>query len=207
MADPRAIVEERARGFLDLPAELTHIEFKEGADFASLQYRISKTAMAMANLRDGGMIIVGVKQDRQRQFVVVGIDATNESSFVQEVVYEFVNQYASPPVELRVFPLEHSGKRFIIIDVQPFERTPVVCRRNTPDGTTKNDQMRPGDFFVRTGSPVSTQRVQSDAMMHEVLEFAVIRRIAEIQRIQRIAAASGSAQNVFDTEASDLGDI
>jgi predicted HTH transcriptional regulator len=205
--DPRAVVEQRARDILDLPAEQTHIEFKRSGDFASLQYRITKTAMAMANLRDGGMVIIGVAQDQQRQFVVEGIDATNEASFVQETVYDFVNRYASPPVELRVLPLEHGGKRFIIMDIQPFERTPVVCKRNTPDGMPANDQLRSGDFFVRTGSPVSTQRVQSDAMMHEVLEFAVIRRLAEMQRIQRAALASGAAQNAFDAEVSDLGDL
>lgn len=205
--DPRAVVEQRARDILDLPAEQTHIEFKRSVDFPSLQYRITKTAMAMANLRDGGMVIIGVAQDQQRQFVVEGIDATNEATFVQETVYEFVNRYASPPVELRVLPLEHDGKRFIIMDIQPFERTPVVCKRNTPDVTPANDQMRSGDFFVRTGSPVSTQRVQADAMMHEVLEFAVIRRLAEMQRIQRAAMASGAAQNAFDAEVSDLGDL
>jgi predicted HTH transcriptional regulator len=192
---------------MDPPAELTHVEFKRSADFPSLQFRITKTAMAMANLRDGGMIIVGVAQDQQRQFVVEGIDATNEATFVQEAVYELVNRYASPPVELRVMPLDHDGKLFIIIDIQPFERTPVVCKRNTPDGTRGKDQMHKGDFFVRTGSPVSTQPVQSDAMMHEVLEFAVIRRLAEMQRIQRAATASGAAQNAFNAEASDLGDV
>jgi predicted HTH transcriptional regulator len=207
MPDPRAVVEQRARDAMDPPAELTQTEFKRNAVFRSLQYRITKTAMAMANLRDGGMIIVGVAQDQDRQFIVEGTDSTNELSFVQESVYEFVNRYASPPVELRVLPIEHDAKRFIVIDIQPFERTPVVCKRNTPDGTTANDQMRSGDFFVRTGSPVSTQRVQSDSMMHEVLEFAVIRRVAEMQRIQRAVTASTATQNRFDAEVDDLGDI
>lgn len=192
---------------MDPPAELSQIEFKRNADFQSLQYRIAKTAMAMANLRDGGMIIVGVAQNDERHFVIEGIDTTNEASFVQETVYEFVNRYASPPVELRVLPIEYDTKRFIIIDIQPFERTPVVCKRNTPDTTSANDRMRAGDFFVRTGSPVSTQRVQSEAMMHEVLEFAVIRRVAEMQRIQRAVMATTATQNAFDAEVNDLGDI
>jgi hypothetical protein len=49
--------------------------------------------------------------------------------------------------------------------------------------------------------------VNSDAMMHEVLEFALIRRLAEIQRIQRTAAASNEGRNVFDAEVADLDDI
>lgn len=203
----RQVAEQRARQFIDSLAELTHVEYKGDADFPSIRFRVAKTAMAMANLRDGGTIIIGVSQDPQRQFIAVGVSAAHEPSFIQETVYEFVNQYASPPVELRVFPLEYQGKKFIIIDVQPFERTPIVCRKNTPDGTSKNDQMRDGEFFVRVGSPVSTQRVKSEAMMHEVLEFAVIRRLAEVQRIQRTAAASYEGRNVFDAEVADLDDI
>jgi predicted HTH transcriptional regulator len=203
----RQLAEQRARRLIDSRAELTGVEYKRDADFPSLKFRITKTAMAMANLRDGGMIIIGVSQDQQRQFSADGVSATNEASFIQEDVYEFVNLYASPPVEVHAFSLEHQLKKFIIIDVQPFERTPIVCRRNTPDGTQSNDQMHEGDFFVRVGSPVSTQRVKSDAMMHEVLEFAVIRRLAEVQRIQRTATTSNEGRNVFDAEVADLDDI
>jgi predicted HTH transcriptional regulator len=142
----RQVAEQRARQFIDSLAELTNVEYKGDADFPSIKFRITKTAMAMANLRDGGAIIVGISQDTQRQFSAVGVSAKTEASFIQETVYEFVNTYASPPVELRVLTLEHQAKRFIIIDVQPFERTPLVCRRNTPDGTPGNDQMRGATF-------------------------------------------------------------
>ncbi len=204
----RQVVEQRARAFIDSPAELTHIEYKRDVDFTSLQFRFVKTAMAMANLRDGGTIIVGVSQDMQRQFVADGITAANQATFVQETVYEFVNRYASPPVELRVLAISHNGKRFIVIDVQPFERIPVVCSRNSPNGTAPSDELREGDFFVRVGSPqVGTQRVKSAAMMHEVLEFAVIRRLSEVQRIQRGAASSGTSQKTFDDEVGDLDEF
>ena len=204
--EPRSVVEQRARDFIDFPAELTTVEFKRNGPFESMQFRIAKTAMAMANLRDGGMIIIGVAQDDARNFVVEGVQSDSEATFSQEAVYEFVNSYASPPVELRVTPMEHRGLRFVTIDVWPFERTPVVCQRNTPDGTRGNDQMHVGDFFVRTGDIVGTRRVTSAAMLHEIIEFAVIRRLAEIQRILGAAGIPSGAPSPFDTEVSDLGD-
>lgn len=128
-----------------------------------------------------------------------------------------MNFYASPAVELRVLTLEHQGKRFIVIDIQPFERTPIVCRNNTPDGTRGNHQMSRGTFYVRMRSPIGTAPVQSDSMMHEVLEFAVQRRLAELERMLRgagltLTEAAGAAPDIaarraFDAEVQDLGDV
>ncbi len=149
--DPRGVIEERAKAALEAPAEFASIEFKGNLPFESLKYKIAKTSMAMANLRDGGLIVIGVAQDKDRNFIVEGMDAPNIQTFVQEVVYEFVNLFASPPVELLVVATEYEKKRFVVIAISPFERTPVVCRRNAPDGLPKVDQMHEADFLFELG--------------------------------------------------------
>lgn len=208
MPEPLTVIAERAREAISLPAEVPALEFKSSCDFETLKYSIAKTAMAMANLRDGGLIIIGVAQREDRNFVPTGIEESHGQTYVQEMVYEFVNSYASPPIELRVMMLDHEDKRFVIIAVPPFERTPVVCRKNTPDGTKKGDQMREGDFFVRTGDRVATERVKSAGMMSELLEMAVIRRTAEQNRLRRGAAAESiTTQNRLDEEVKDVADL
>jgi hypothetical protein len=68
--------------------------------------------------------------------------------------------------------------------------------------------MREGDCFVRTGSPVATQRVKSAEMMADLLEIAVVRRIAEQDRIRREAGVSSFPvqESRFDNEVSDVAD-
>ncbi len=205
--EPRSIMEERARAAIESPAEFAGTEFKGNYPFDDLKYRIAKTAMAMANLRDGGQVIVGVSQDEAQNFVRDGVDTTNEQTFVQEPLFEFVNSFASPTVDLLTIGIEYDGKRFVVIAISPFDRTPVVCRRNTPDGTKGADQMREGDFFIRTTSPVGTSRVTSAAMMADLLELATVRRLAEHERLRREAGVPLGAVNQFDEEVGDIADL
>jgi predicted HTH transcriptional regulator len=206
-SESRGHVEQRAIEALEFPAELAGVEFKGNYDFETLKFKITKTAMALANLRDGGQIIVGVSQDDSRNFVVEGITPTNVQSFIHEVVYEFVNRYASPPVELRVLQVPFEGKEFAVISVSPFERTPVVCRRNTPDGTPKADQMHEGAFYVRTTDRVGTERVKTAAMMSDLLELATVRRMAEQDRLRREAGLEARSRSDFDDEVKDIDDF
>ncbi len=207
--DSRNTVESRVRTAIEFANELPDIEFKRGETFDTLKYRIVKNALALANLRDGGLVIVGVRQDGGR-FIADGVDADVESTYEAEKVYELVNEYASPTIELRVVVVEHDTKRFVAIAVPPFQRTPVVCRRPTPDGVTKNDALRPGDFFVRTGSPVSATRVNTAAMMEDLLQVAAGRRAAETIRMLRaggLAPETLSVSDPLDGEVEDLADL
>ncbi len=207
----RTLVEQRVRSAIDMPLELPEVEFKQSATFESIQHRIAKTSIAMANLRDGGTIIVGVAQDANRRFVVQGVARDIADTYVQEMVSDFVAKYASPPVEIRVLPIEHHDALFVAIAVSPFERMPVVCKRNTPDGTTKNDRMHEGDFLVRIADDtVSTMRVKNAAMMHDLLERATGRRAAELIRTLSeggVRLESLSAPSRYDREVQDLGEL
>jgi len=53
---------DRVQTALDTCVESQNVELKESAEMASLQYKLIKTAMAMANLRDGGVIVIGVSE-------------------------------------------------------------------------------------------------------------------------------------------------
>lgn len=185
MPESRALIVQRVHAALDLPMELPEVEFKQDLPFEQLQLRIAKTAMGMANRRDGGLIIVGVSQDDDRRFVLDGMAKTNIDTYVQEKVYEFVSKYASPPVEVRVVEVEYDAKIFVAIAIAPFAGTPVVCKKPTPDGTKGKDQMNAGDFFVRLSDPVRTTRATSAEMLQELLQLAAGRRAAELIRMLR----------------------
>jgi hypothetical protein len=53
---------DRVMTALNRCLESQDVDFKESAPWPDLRYRIVKTAMAMGNLRDGGIIVVGASE-------------------------------------------------------------------------------------------------------------------------------------------------
>ena len=181
MPESRAVIEERVRTALDLPMELPEVEFKSDMPWDQLRIKISKTAMGMANRRDGGLIVIGVSQDKTtRKFNLDGMTQANIDTYVQEPVYEFILKFASPPVEVGVIEVEHQAKRYVAIAVSPFSHTPVVCKVDAPPDEKRALAFRAGDFIVRLADPVKTTRVTKAEMLHDLLQLAAGRRAAEI---------------------------
>lgn len=162
---------------LSAGVELRNTEFKESQPFDVLRWKIIKTAMAMANLRDGGQIIIGAHQ-RNGPLELDGIHADCEATYDADDVLEAINKFANPPVTATVRVMLFDERRFVVIQVAPFERTPVICRRGTPDGVS--DVMRRGDIFVRSRDRIATTRLVDDDLMAELVEVAAERRAAQI---------------------------
>ena len=187
--------------------ETLNVEFKRSGLFADLQFQIAKTAQAISNLQDGGLIIIGVSQI-DGHFVAEGIQPEHAESFKAEAVYDFVNMYASPPIELRIITVTFDEKPYVAIVIPPFERFPVVCRKNTPDGAAR--PMREGEVYVRVSPPVKTTRLTSAPMMDELLQRAAAFRAAETLRI--LSAGGIKIETLFPAdplrkEIEDLGDF
>ena len=159
------------------------MEFKRDGTFETYRFDVAKTLMAMANLRDGGMMIFGVSQDEERRFVFDGMSQSNVGSFVQEAVADHVNNYASPSVEVCVIPVIHESKTVVAAVVSPFSHTPIVCRRDTPPDATP--PLKNGALYVRLSDPVKTSRIMHANMMQDLLHLAAGRRAAEIIRMLR----------------------
>ncbi len=150
---------------------------------SAYQYDIPKTLMAMANLRDGGLMIFGVAQDDEKRYRFDGITQANADTFVHETISDHVNRYASPPVDVCVLQVTHESKLVVAAVVSPFARTPIVCRRDTPPSAVP--PLKPGEIYVRTSDPVQTTRVMNADMMHDLLELAAGRRAAQTIRTLR----------------------
>lgn len=215
----KSIIEQAAQEALKLGAESPGIEFKSTAPFKKLRYAIARAAQGLSNTRDGGFIIIGVKQRKGIPPELQGVTDSIKEEYDPEVVRDTVNKYASPPIETQTVVVEHDGKTYITIAIPPFTRTPTVCRLATPQGVDKEDEMRPGDVFIRPQDKIETRRVHSGAEMDELLQIALGRRVSEIFGAlpdalqsflthpgQPAAPTSPPASSVYNAEVSDLDD-
>lgn len=158
--------------------ETRAVEYKESQPLEVLKWRLCKTIIAMANLRDGGCVIVGVSE-RNGAPELTGVTPDHEKTYDQDGLIATVNTYARPAVSLTVRVLEYDAKRFIGVRVRQFDRTPIICGNPTPQAAGA-DALRRGDIVARTKNRISTSKVGDADLVAEILEIAAEQRATEI---------------------------
>jgi predicted HTH transcriptional regulator len=182
--------------------ETQSVDFKESAPWEALQWKIIATCMAMANLRDGGIIVIGASE-RGSTWGLTGVSGECLGTYDVDAVIDRVNAFASPPLELDI--VTHcceDGKTLLVLRVREFSETPIVCRKNGPGGKG----LREGAVYVRPPGMARTTVVTNAAQMHELLELAAekrARRILEVSR--RVGMVPGTSDRQrFDEELEGL---
>ena len=169
---------ERVENALDRLQEAPGIEFKESASWDTLKWKIIKTALAMGNLRDGGILIVGVSQ-RAGQQPLAGIGEADLATYDPDIVSDQFERFISPEIEFTLVRVPYRDSTYLTFEFQEFREIPLVCKRRGPDG----EGLEAGVVYVRPreGRPRNT-KVTDAAQMRELLDLAAdkaARRIIE----------------------------
>ena len=166
--------------------------------------------MGMANLRDGGLILIGVAE-RGNTWELTGIEQDHLNSFDYDDIIDQLSKYASPQISVDIVVHDHDeGKRYLAIHVHQFKDSPVVCCNNSSDDIKPKDRLSAGDVYVRpnTGKP-QTVKVTDAARLHDLLEMAAetrARRMLEVGK--RVGLVPGeTAASKFDTELEAIQDL
>lgn len=191
---------ERVTVALDTCQEYQDVDFKESQPWAELQWRIIKTSLAMANLRDGGIIVIGANE-RGRTWQLSGITANDLATFDVDAVVDKINAFASPHIALDVVLVSYrDADQFLGIQVHEFSDTPVVCRKNGNCGLVE------GAVYVRPPGKAQTTRVMDASQMEDLLELAAEKRARRILEVAgRVGLVPGeSAGQSFNQELGGL---
>jgi predicted HTH transcriptional regulator len=153
-------------------------EFKASRPFVDLRWKIVKSCMAMANLRDGGRIIIGMAQRGGRCYPD-GMEAEHMVGYTFDTIFELVNRHARPSISLTVRTVELDSRNFVGIEVREFERVPIFCGVATPNEAGA-DGLRIGDMPGRSRDRIATSRVYDADLVAEIIEVAAEKRAASI---------------------------
>lgn len=192
---------------LDLCQESRNVDFKESAPWANLQVHIVRTSMAMSNLRDGGIIIIGVGE-RGGSWRLDGISNQHLATYDEDDVNDFVNKYASPTIRVELVRVTHNGTSFLAIRVPEFVWSPIICNRNGADIS----KLRRATIYVRTEGKPQTIPASNASHIDDLLDLAAEKRARRIlsvsERIGIIASTqtqeTSDAQERFDEELGAL---
>jgi hypothetical protein len=154
------------------PREERNLEFKCSTSWtdAATKAKLTKSVLAMANLRDGGHIILGVERQTDDSYLPVGMQTDHVDSFVQDQLSAHFSEYADPYIEIWLIRHRLDGKIFCILRVNEFAELPVVCKK---DGL---ENLRRGAMYTRSRRLPETVAVPSQVEMREILDLAIEKR-------------------------------
>lgn len=159
--------------------EYRSIEYKQSTDWNSIKEKVAKTALGMSNIKDGGVIIIGVSQNNGI-LIPEGVSDEHLKTYNQDDVQEFINQYAEPYAVVETSTIIKDGKCFIAIVVKEFENIPVICKKDSK-------LMEQGRVYSRSYRMPETCPVRTQSEMREILDLATVKGIrAFYERIQSV---------------------
>ena len=106
--------------------------------------------LAMANTRDGGTIILGVKDDTRE---LVGVSKEICDSVDQSSVSKMVHRYGKPKVNLQVIKTKVHAKVVVGLTIAEFEDVPIICTDTITEVlNTSRPILRKSAVYIRTSA-------------------------------------------------------
>ncbi|MGA4685934.1 helix-turn-helix domain-containing protein [Micromonospora sp. AB353] len=180
---------------LTLGHEIRSFEVKGPGDLDNKAYcaKVARAAIALGNLRDGGLICIGI-DDKRMVDMLPGLSATQLSGWSDfDNVNDALARYADPPVAFHLYPIQLvNGIDVVAIEVAEFEDIPHLCRRDYQDILQK------GMMYVRPRGKPESVPVPSPTEMREVLDLAITKGVREFIRRAGVAGVhltAGTEEN------------
>lgn len=181
--------------------EERYLEYKRSMIWTgndTTKVKIAKAMMAMANLRNGGVIVVGMQETTRGVWVPEVMTPLQISSFTQDDVAQWVNDYATPAAQFSIGPFTLNGNQFVIIQVQEFDASPVICRKQKIAG---GETLDAGAIYYRSNKKIESAPISSEEDSRELIGLAVDKGISRhVSRLQRLGLIPTETPNQRDRQ-------
>jgi hypothetical protein len=168
-------------------AEQAHVEFKGPGNRSdgTLFRKVVRAVLAMSNRRDGGVVLIGVDDNRGAP-VLTGLTEEDASSWRPDDVRDGFAAFADPSVNVDIIQVQHEGKVFVAIRVREFGDIPVICRRDS-------EGLQEGTIYVRSRRKPESIPIQRQGEMRDLIELATEKRLRSFLRTAGSVGLSNAA--------------
>lgn len=177
---------------INLLREERFLEYKQSMPWDALKEKIAKTAMAMANIPDGGTIIIGMTKNGNL-YEADGVVPEHLASYKVDDIQAYINRFADPFVKVQSTFVTVESKEFIAIVVAEFDEIPVICGRNSTD-------LREGTVYTRSNRIPESVPISSQTEMRELLELATDKGVRKFMRRAHRTGIQGGAPQISDDD-------
>ncbi len=195
---------------LQLKHEVLGVEFKPPGlrTDPMLFHKVVRGLMGMANRRDGGRLVIGIREEAG-SFEMLGVTPEQAESWRYEHVADALAPLADPPVAFDIELHEHQGRQYLLIEVNEFEDVPVICRKDFPRSLKMGERpiLRNGAVYVRPRRKPETSEVATHVDMRELLDLATEKRLRNLMgTVSRIGAKLAGGASSDDAYLDELPD-
>src|SRR5262245_603246 len=183
------------------------VEFKRSANWAedATRGKVVKASLAMANLRDGGILAFGLEEkDGNPTFELAGVLQADSDSFAQDSVITTVNAHATPHIDLSVEHLKVDDKLFVAIIVRQFADYPIICARDFV--VAGRPVVIRGRMYCRSRRMPESTEVQTPEDLRDIIDLATakgLERYFKLREIER-QAEQPDARQLFKRQREEL---
>jgi hypothetical protein len=167
--------------------EERYLEYKDSMIWTNdeTKVKIAQAMMALSNLNNGGVIIIGLREIQRGVWQEKGLNKQEVSSFTQDDIAQWVNDFAVPAVQFEIKSFEHNNKDFVAILVREFEIIPTICRK--PKQLKGVDALKFGAIYYRSNKKNESAPICTEEDMRELTNLAIEKGIArELARLERL---------------------
>jgi Putative DNA-binding domain len=138
--------------------------------------KITKSILALTNIKDGGLLILGVNQDVNK-LSWVGMQEEHLKSYNYDEVSSHVARYADPHAQFSLTRSSYESKTFIVITVNEFDQVPVLCKRD--HNMQGLSGLKAGKFYTRTRRIPESAEVSTLEDLREIVELATDKAVTK----------------------------
>jgi len=165
----------------------------------------------MANRRDGGRVIIGVKCSPS---VVnrIGLTESQLKTWNYDDVASKLAEYAEPSISFDLEGKECGGKNYVVLETKEFEQMPILCKKDYPE------VLRKGACYVRSRRKPETTEIPTQEDMRDLLDLAIEKGLRKyvtlayragvglvpISAVPTPSPALATDQELYDKELGDL---
>lgn len=139
---------------------------------------IIKAMLAMANIADGGVIIIGEKEKENGEFYPTGLSNEKYDSFKYDDIAKFVKNICIPEIQFTITrdSMSINGKmcKFVVIQVRGLGEFPIVCTKTKKIDENKalnanNLLLRENAIYIRAKGPIESREISSVQEWRELI--------------------------------------
>jgi predicted HTH transcriptional regulator len=159
--------------------------------------KLARDILAMANVRDGGTIVIGVVDGT---FVREGVDDATKATYNPDTMRDQLAAYADPHVRVTVHLLSDSkGTEYVAIRVHPFRELPVICKLDS------NDTKAGAIYYRTTNRRPESAVINNSYDMRDLIMTAVARVREGLSRLGlQVTSTTSEFSRQLDNELGGL---
>jgi len=169
--------------------------------------KVARAVLGMANRRDGGLVIIGVEENK-KVLNPIGLTHADLATWNYDDVSASIGVYADPTVKLDLEIKEHNNHFFVVLHAQEFEEIPILCKQDY--SKDKEVVLRKGACYVRSRHKPETSEIPSQEDMRDLLDLAIDKGVRKfLARAHRLGLTSitPAAPDDSDLFEAQLGEI